>query len=242
MLFSKCHSYKKVTSTNDIAYELAKKGAQEGEYVLAETQTKGRGRMQRKWVSKKGNLYVSLILRPSIATKDISHLTFVAALAVASALEKYLNIAPQLKWPNDVLVDRKKISGILTEMESEGDKVDFMVVGMGINVNQDKFPKSLPNAISLYQVLGKNIEPSQLLEDLLASFEEWYNTYLEKGFSFIKEMWEERSLIKGRAVEVKDGRKKIRGVAVGLDTTGALLIRTPQGETLPVYTGDLVSF
>ncbi|OGQ34902.1 MAG: biotin--[acetyl-CoA-carboxylase] ligase, partial [Deltaproteobacteria bacterium RIFCSPLOWO2_01_FULL_38_9] len=168
MLFSKCHSFKKVTSTNDIAYELAKKGAKEGEYVIAETQTKGRGRMQRKWVSKKGNLYVSLILRPSIVTRNVSHLTFVAALAVASALEKHLNISPQLKWPNDVLVDRKKISGILTEMESEGDKVDFMVVGMGINVNQDKFPKSLPNAISLYQVLGKNIEPGQLLEDLLA--------------------------------------------------------------------------
>ncbi len=239
----KVHIFKKVSSTNDEAIDLAKKGVEEGNVVVADSQTAGRGRMKRKWYSKSGNLYLSLILRPQIKTADASHITFVAALAASSTLEKNVGTVPQLKWPNDVLIERKKIAGILTEFESEGDNIDFMVVGVGMNVNQEVFPKSIEAiATSLCKVSGKKCDLKQVREDFLSAFDQWYTDYLEKGFSFIKEIWEERSLIKGRAVEVKDNRKRIRGVALGLDTRGALLVQTPKGETLSVYTGDLVSF
>lgn len=243
MLFTKGYKFKKVPSTNNTAFELARKGAQEGEYVVAEQQTQGRGRLNRKWVSKPGNLYVSLILRPPILSRQAQHLTFVAALAAMKTLEKYLSRALQLKWPNDVLVDGKKISGILTELEAQTEKVDFVIVGIGININQEKFPKSLlSKATSLYLIQGKVTPVDQVLDDLLISFEEWYQSYLEKGFPLIRETWEELSLIKGRAVEVKEGRKKKRGVALGLDNDGALIIKTPQGETQHIYSGDLTCF
>lgn len=243
MLFTKVHHFKKVSSTNEYAYELAKKGAKEGESVVADQQTHGRGRLQRKWLSKPGNLYVSLILRPNIPVKDASQLTFVASLAVAKTLEKYLAMSPSLKWPNDVLVDGKKIAGILTDLEVVGSQIDFVIVGIGININQEKFPKSLSEtATSLYNVLGKSLKLDQVLEQLLHSFEEGYTAYLKQGFSMIKEMWEEKSVIIGREVEIRDHRKKIKGLALGIDQDGALLLQIPSGETVPVYAGDLVCF
>ena len=215
----------------------------EGAYVVAEQQTQGRGRLNRTWVSKPGNLYVSLILRPSILSREAQHLTFVAALAAMKTLEKYLSRALQLKWPNDVLVDGKKICGILTELEAQESKIDFVIVGMGININQEKFPKSLlTKATSLRLIQGKETSVDHVLDDLLVFFEEWYQAYLEKGFPLIRETWEELSLIKGRAVEVKEGRKKKRGVALGLNENGALIIKTPQGETEYIYSGDLTCF
>jgi len=167
----------------------------------------------------------------------------VAALAAMKTLEKYLSRALQLKWPNDVLVDGKKICGILTELETQTEKVDFVIVGMGINVNQEKFPKSLlSKATSLYLIQGKETSIDQFLDDFLIFFEEWYQAYLEKGFPLVRETWEELSLIRGRAVEVKEGRKKKRGVALGLNEDGALIIKTPQGETEYIYSGDLTCF
>ncbi len=166
-----------------------------------------------------------------------------AALAAMKTLEKYLSRALQLKWPNDVLVDGKKICGILTELEAQTEKVDFVIVGMGMNINQEKFPKGLQaKATSLYLIQGKKTPLDQVLDDLLIFFQEWYQAYLEKGFPLIRDTWEELSLIKGRAVEVKEGRKKKRGVALGIHTDGALIIKTPQGETQHIYSGDLTCF
>ncbi len=182
-------------------------------------------------------------MRPPILSRQAQHLTFVAALAVMKTVEKYLGRALQLKWPNDVLVDGKKISGVLTELEAQTEKVDFIVMGIGMNINQEKFPKVLSQtATSLYLIQGKTTPIDSVLDDLLNQFEEWYQNYLEKGFPFIREIWEELSLIKGRAVEVKEGRKKKRGVALGLDEDGALIIKTPQGETEHIYSGDLICF
>lgn len=243
MPFTKVHHFKKISSTNNYARDLAKKGAKEGEVVVAEQQTQGRGRLQRKWLSKPGNLYVSLILRPPISTNVAPHLTFVASLAVAKTLEKNLGMAPSLKWPNDVLVDGKKIAGILTEIETVDSKIDFVIVGIGININQEKFSKSLSEtATSLQQILGKPSNLDQVLEQLLQSFEEWYTAYLKQGFSIIKEMWEEMSVIIGRDVEIRDRRKKLRGRALGIDQNGALLLQVSSGETIPVYSGNLVCF
>jgi len=152
-------------------------------------------------------------------------------------------MAPSLKWPNDVLVDGKKIAGILTEIETIDSKIDFVIVGIGININQEKFPKSLSQtATSLQQILGKSSNLDQVLEQLLHSFEEWYTAYLKQGFSVIKEMWEEMSVIIGRDVEVRDHRKRLRGRALGIDQNGALLLQIPSGETIPVYSGNLVCF
>lgn len=242
MLFTKAHTLKKTSSTNRVAFELAKKGAKEGEYVVSKRQSSGRGRFQRKWFSPPGNVYVSFILRPSMPASALPQLTFVSALAVSRTLEKYLQMVPQLKWPNDVLVQGKKISGILSESQTDDEKVEFVIIGIGININQKGFPKHLSHATSLFQVIKKEIDIEEILGHLLDSFEEWYGLFQKKGFAFIKEAWEEQGLMKGREVELKDGRKKIKGIALGLDTTGALIIKTQEGDMLPIYSGDLIWF
>lgn len=231
---------KKVSSTNDLARQLAKKGAKEGDCVVSESQTAGRGRLQRKWLSKPGNLYLSLILRPKILASCLSQLTFVSALAVSKTLEKYINQKPQLKWPNDVLVDGKKISGILLESETENERVEFVIVGVGINVNQKQFPQYIENATSLYQILHKEMNVDDVLNDFLKSFEEWYLLFQKEGFSFIKEMWEKQHFLKGRMVEIKDGKKKVKGTVMGLNDQGALIIKNANEDVLPIYSGDLL--
>lgn len=244
MRFSKIYSFKKIFSTNDKAFKLASRGEPEGACVISERQTRGRGRLNRKWYSKQGNLYVSLILRPLMPTNAAPQLTFVAALAVKEFLEKQLgNNKLQLKWPNDVMWNGKKISGILTEMEVKDNRLDFVIIGIGINVNQRVFPKQISDkAISIYGVLGRKMSLNKVRDELLRYFEKWYAGYLKKGFSYIKKEWEERSRIRGRRVVVQDGRKKIEGIAQGLNSEGALLVKSSEDEILEIFTGDLLCY
>jgi BirA family biotin operon repressor/biotin-[acetyl-CoA-carboxylase] ligase len=235
------HRFVEVSSTNDVAKELAVKGAHEGVVVLAEKQSRGRGRNGRDWFSPVGGLWLTIILRPKIMVDEAYKLTFMAGVAVANVLRKY-GISPLIKWPNDVFVDGKKISGILTEVNSKKDYVDFALVGIGINVNNaisELVEKHGFSAVSLRECLNEKIDFAKFLGCFLSEFEKSYIEFSCVGFEPILEKWKNDNLVLNRFVEVYELGKKFSGVAIGIDSTGALLVRTENDEVKTVVSGDI---
>jgi BirA family biotin operon repressor/biotin-[acetyl-CoA-carboxylase] ligase len=171
------HYFPTVTSTNDVAKELATKGAREGTVVIAETQSRGRGRLGRKWVSPKGGLWFSIILRPEMNPKDALKLTLMASAVVAKVIKDMFKLKTEIKHPNDVVINGKKVCGILTEIRTKGDMLDFVVIGIGINanINLDSFPKYLRKSLtSLKEELKEDVDRERFLHTLLEELEEWY--------------------------------------------------------------------
>lgn len=237
------HTFEEVTSTNDVAYEMALKGALEGVAVIAESQTRGRGRMNRSWVSPcDRNLYLSLILRPQISPQLVPTLTYMGALSTAEALVKSFSLKVGLKWPNDILVRGRKLAGLLNEVKAETDRVDFVVLGFGINLNmgEENFPEELrEKATSVMRELGHRISRVGFTRCLLESIDAWYEAFLLQGASFIIESWEAVARIRGRSVEVRSFGTIHRGVAEGLDRDGALILRKGKDEVIRIVAGDL---
>lgn len=247
----KIHLFDKLTSTNEKAHELAMAGAPEGTAVIAESQTSGKGRRGRVWFSPSGrNIYTSIILRPSISPEDAPKLTLVAAVALAEAIIESLKSfgvhSTGIKWPNDILIDKKKCAGILTEMKINSDGLVFVIIGIGINVNMDlcDIPTELKtDATSLSIELGDTLSREGILQSLYSKIENWYKRYLSEGFLPIKERWEVLSAIKGafvRAASSVDGLHSYEeGEALGLDDEGELLIKKDDGTVIAVRTGDI---
>ncbi|MBN2398689.1 MAG: biotin--[acetyl-CoA-carboxylase] ligase, partial [Deltaproteobacteria bacterium] len=232
-----------IDSTNTHAAVLAAGGAREGEAVIADCQTAGRGRLRgRVWHSPPGrNLYTSVILRPPIPTASAPGLTLVAGVAVAELLGGYCPVS--LKWPNDVLAGGRKISGILTEMRSTGSRVDFVVVGIGINVNMDPadFREELrPLSTSLKEQASKEISRLDLTAGLYRLLERWYRSFIEEGLRPVRDRWLECSGMVGKTVEVTDGDIRRRGRCRGIDDEGMLLLVDEENRTVPVRSGDVV--
>ena len=237
------HFFERVGSTNDIALQLARGGAPEGELVIADEQTKGRGRMGRRWHSPKGmNLYFSFILRPPLPPSHVPLITLMASLALAEAMEGVAEVRPQIKWPNDLLLGGKKVAGILTEADAQMDLVKFVIVGVGVNVNmrREEMPGELRSfSTSLLLERGEEVNRLTLLLAFLKDFDKWYRTFVRGEREEVLRKWEERSAVRGRRVEVVFLDEEIRGVAQGLDRDGALLVRTEEGEMRRVVAGDL---
>lgn len=229
-------------STNTLAFKLAKEGEKEGTCVVAEKQTEGRGRLQRSWFSPEGkNIYVSIILRPEVSFFEIYTLPFLSCLSVSDVIESVCKLKPILKWPNDVLIGEKKISGTLVEISSKREEVDFAVVGVGLNVNMEKedLPAEIRDiATSLCIETGRKYPRTYICASLLNSFERYYMMLVNEGARAIRLLWEEKAEIKGKAITVSEGDRVLSGVCQGLDEKGALLLST-QGGTQRVYTGDL---
>jgi len=232
-----------VDSTNEWAKELATYGAQEGTVVIAETQTRGRGRLGRGWVSPIGGLWFSLILRPNLRPVEAAKLTFVAGLAVAKVLREMFGLKVETKWPNDVLVNGKKICGILTEMNTTGETVNFVVVGVGVNANFDVekvFPEELIRVTtSLENELGRKVRLEKLFTGLLETIEKLYELYIRKGFNPILEEWKGYAGFLGRRVEVTSPTEKLSGLALDVDRDGALVIRLKDERIRRVFVGDV---
>jgi len=232
-----------VGSTNEWAKELATYGAQEGTVVIAETQTRGRGRLGRGWVSPIGGLWFSLILRPNLRPVEAAKLTFVAGLAVAKVLREMFGLKVETKWPNDVLVNGKKICGILTEMNTTGETVNFVVVGVGVNANFDVekvFPEELIRVTtSLENELGRKVRLEKLFTGLLETIENLYELYIRKGFNPILEEWKGYAGFLGRRVEVTSPTEKLSGLALDVDRDGALVIRLKDERIRRVFVGDV---
>ena len=238
-------SYKKVDSTNIIAYELAKNGMKEGAVILADEQVKGKGRHGRHWSSPSvGGIYMSCILRPSIAPNEIPRITLLAAIAVAQAIRDVCSLEVTIKWPNDIMMDGRKLCGILTEMKAEQDSVDFVVLGIGINVNTPI--KQLPKgASSIKEELGRRgvksaLSRVELVKKVLEKLEGYYNVLRKEGFEPIIETWKDLSSVIGSRVKVTLPGKTFEGLAHDINPDGALVVRTESGLLEKVSSGDVV--
>ena len=232
--------YDSIESTMDAAFRLGMDGAEEGTLVCAEEQTKGKGRLGRLWLSPKSKgIYMSLILRPPLASTEISKLTLLSAVATCEAIKKVSGVQAAIKWPNDLLVNDKKIAGILTEMSAEMDKVRFIVIGIGINVNTDH-NQLLDTATSIKEEARTRISRVKLVQEILLSFEYWYDSLKADGFTPAITRWKQLSGTLGRRVRIVEANIEIEGEAVDLDEYGGLIIRNDQGDTIKRMTGDII--
>jgi BirA family biotin operon repressor/biotin-[acetyl-CoA-carboxylase] ligase len=229
-------------STSDIAHRLGLEGAAHGHLVLAERQTSGRGRRGRSWISPSGvNLYFSLLLRPAIAPAHAAELTLVAAVGACEALRE-LGAKAFIKWPNDLQIDGRKVCGILTEMSSAGGQVQFVVLGVGLNVNLEAEalpPEIRETATSLRLALGRELDRAEVLAKVLSSLEAWLDRHAAEGFAPVRQRWTELSSTVGARVRVNFDGSKLEGEALGIDTDGALLLRDDAGKTQRVLAGDV---
>jgi len=237
------HYFQILDSTNSKAYELALQGAKEGEVVIAESQNRGRGRLGRDWFSPPFlNLYLSVILRPRIPPHQASLITLMAAVATAEAIEKYSGLKPSIKWPNDILLGDRKVAGLLNEIQSEMDRVHFIILGIGMNLNVDEsvFPKEIRSiATSLKIEKGETILRKGFLQDLLKGLEDWYEIFLKAGGERILKAWREKARIKGRPVRVTSFGQTLSGMAIDVDSDGALILKTDDGSQKKIVAGDV---
>jgi len=243
-LIGKCIFFAhEVGSTNDWAKELAELDAPEGTVAIAETQTSGRGRLCRKWISPKGGLWFSIIFRPKLKPHETVKLVFLACLAVAETIRDMYGLKAETKWPNDVLIDGRKVCGILSEMKTVGEKVEYAIIGVGVNANLDvekEFPKELwEKAISIQKALGKKISLEELFKALLEKMEDLYQIFLKQGFKPILEKWKSFASFLGWEVEVHGDGEKLEGIAFNVDDDGALILKLKDGSTRRVFAGDL---
>ncbi len=227
-------------STMSLAFKLGLEGAQEGTVVCAEGQTKGKGRLGRVWNSpKRKGIYLSIILRPSLSLQDVSKLTLLTAVALCEAITKQTRLSGFIKWPNDILMNQKKVSGILTELHAELDQVRFVVIGIGINVNASL--QQLPeNATSLKCEKGDAINRIALTQEVLRYVENWYEHVLEHGFDLIMKRWKELSLTIGHQIEFVDQNGKVRGKAIDVDEYGGLIIEDHSGIRVKKMSGEVI--
>lgn len=229
-----------VPSTMDIAIQLGMKGLPEGTLILAESQTKGRGRLNRQWYSPKyKGIYLSLILRPKILPNQTPILTLMAAVSICGAIKETVDLDTKIKWPNDILFHNKKLGGILTELNAEMDMIRFVIIGVGLNVNNDK--KTLvAHATSLKEQKKENINRIELLKVLLRKIEYNYLLFQKKGPQMIIEKWQQFNVTLGRRVKVICQKEELEGEAIDIDRDGGLLVREDSGLIKKVMVGDVV--
>ena len=234
--------YEEIGSTNDEAFRLGSAGAPEGTALIANSQSAGKGRMQRVWYSPAGsNIYTSIILRPQIEPARAPQISILAGVAVADILESYCPDRIKLKWPNDVLINGKKVCGILSQMKTIVSEVDFIILGIGINVNisYNEFPKEICNiATSLAIETGREISRQELIIRLYENLAKWYKQLLGDGFGRIKEKWLSMSPMIGQTVQVMFQEEAVSGKAIGLDEDGSLILLAAGNKKLKVSAGD----
>jgi BirA family biotin operon repressor/biotin-[acetyl-CoA-carboxylase] ligase len=237
------HHFQTLDSTNSKAYQLALNGAKEGEVVISESQEKGRGRLGRQWFSPPFlNLYLSVILRPKISPHQASLITLMAAVATADAIQKFSGLVPLIKWPNDILLRDRKAAGLLNEIHSEMDRIHFVILGIGVNLNMDEkmFSKEIRAvATSLKIEMGQTVSRKAFLQFFLKELEKWYSIFLEEGGAVILKAWRDRAHIKGRQVKVTSFGETVAGIAIDVDSDGALILETEDGKQKRVVAGDI---
>lgn len=238
------HYYDVVDSTQIIAHKLAQEGAPHGTVVIGEEQTAGRGRMARPWESAHGTgIWMTVIVRPDVTPQQASSYTLVVAVAITMAIKTlYKDIEPAIKLLNDLLVNGKKCTGILTEMQAEADCVQALLVGIGINANQvvaDFSPDIADIATSLRLEAGEEINRATLVASILHYLEQFTALYVKEGFASIKALWEQLSCTIGRCIEVTTIRERFEGVASGITDDGVLQLTQDDGTVRTIYAGDI---
>ena len=229
--------YKRLTSTNDVAIEAAKQGAVGGTVILADEQTVGRGRIKRKWLSPGGSIALSVILYPDI--EYLPSLIMLASLSVVYSVQAATGLKPEVKWPNDVLLKGKKICGILIESDLWRDRVNYVVIGIGINVNVRlaDFPEISQTATNLSDELGRTVSRQEIIRHLLVEMDKLYLT-LQSGGS-IYEAWRDNLMVLGRHVYITGGKNRYEGTAESVARDGSLWLRQADGKLVRIVAGDV---
>lgn len=231
---SKIHYFPEVTSTMDIARDLARKDCPHFTVVIAGRQKKGRGRLNRVWLSSEGGLYFTIVVRPSIPPAFSSRVIFTASLSLVRTLRKMFGIEAMVKWPNDILINGKKVSGLLSEMEAEADMISFINVGLGINVNNDPTPEE-PMACSLKKIMGREMARKKLLAEFLDEFESRIN---DKIFDNVIAEWKQYTATLNQRVKIVTTRDEAEGMAIDVDENGALVLKLDDGSIKKIIHGD----
>ena len=245
--------HESIDSTNTLAMELAEKGVPHGTVVIADRQLKGKGRLGRTWFSPpKGNIYMSVIVRPEIEPKDATLLTIMSAISCARAVRNSTGIEVKIKWPNDLMVSERKLGGILTEMKSDQDRIVFAVIGIGINVNAslDAFPSDVrAAAASVIEELRKGkgikgdspeISRTLIIAAILNELERWFKVLIKGGRIQLINEWKKLSSTLGRKVKVVSGKDTFSGIAEDIDDEGMLILRLPSGGLKKISAGDVI--
>jgi BirA family biotin operon repressor/biotin-[acetyl-CoA-carboxylase] ligase len=238
------HHFSLVDSTNRVARDLAEEGAPEGTVVLAEQQSQGKGRMDRRWHSPPGGIWMSVILKPRLSPYQVQGITLVAAVAVVEAVKEVTGLCPKIKWPNDIYIEGRKVCGILTEMKGETDRVEHVVIGIGLNVNNEFKESDEPvsegsSPVSLSMLLSEPADRKELVREILFRLEKCYFRYVSEGISSLLELWRRNNFTLGSRIILKMGDKEFSGVAEDITPEGGLILRDHQGEKKVFYSGEV---
>lgn len=237
------HYFDQCPSTQPIAHNLAQENAADGTIVICEEQTAGKGRLSRAWKSSKGKgIWMSVIIRPDIPPIKAPQFTLIAAVAVTRAIEDVANVRAEIKWPNDLLINGKKCTGILTELQADVDRVQAIILGIGVNVNQDieEFPEDIQQiATSIKMVSGIHVDRGQLVARILHHLEIYTDLYVNHGFEPLKLLWESYSGTLGKRIKAVMIHEEIEGVALGITNDGVLQVRTDDGKVHGIYSADI---
>ena len=230
--------YASLTSTMEVAKQEAQRGAAEGTVIVADEQTTGRGRIKRTWLSPRGNIALSVILYPNLVY--LPSLIMLASLAVVGSIEAVTGLKPQVKWPNDVLINGRKVCGILIESDVQGNMVNYAIIGIGVNVNLklSAFPDLLLTATSLSDELGREVSRLDIIRQLLVEMERLYLTLPAES---IYEQWRDRLITLGRRVCVRSDKTTYEGIAESVTRDGSLLLRHSNGSLTRIVAGDVVT-
>lgn len=235
----KIYFFPVVSTTMNTAKELAKSITKDFSVVIAQDQTEGRGRLNRKWISSEGGLWFTMILKPNLPPPLAYILNFAASLSLAKALNSLFEIDAKVKWPNDILIKRNKLAGILSEMETEGDMLKFVNIGIGLNVNNNP-KKNIHDSISIKNIIGKHVSRREILIKFLSIFEELYHQINNQTISSqdIILLWKEHTSTIGNYVRIETFGEKFEGFATDVDSTGALILKTDDGQVKKIIYGD----
>ena len=243
-LGGKLHYFAELGSTNTHARVLAEGGAAEGEIVIAESQTEGRGRLGRRWESPPFvNLYLSVVLRPRLAPACAPQITLMAGVALVETIQPLIEQTPMIKWPNDILVGGKKIAGVLSEAVCDSERVAHVILGIGFNLNyrSSSMPPQIRNrATSVADLTGNSVERESALLRLIHNLDRCYGDLEESGFESLRPRWDRYFGLRGRRVRIENFDQVFMGYARGIDRDGALLVEDDRGALQKIYAGDVV--
>lgn len=232
-----------VSSTQTLAHEAAQDGAKHGTVIIADEQTRGKGRMNRPWHSlKEKGIWISILLRPNMLPMLAPQLTLLTATVLADVIYEQMEVRPQIKWPNDILIDGKKMAGILTELQAEQDQIQYVIIGIGMNINQTKtdLPKEIQQkATSLRIETGTEWDLTQFTQQLLETFERNYTSYKENGFSEVKHKWESYGFKIGQPISIQTMNRQWKATFSGIADDGALLIKNDDGSVEKLYSAEI---